>query len=330
MHFVSTSIYQKAKILAEQEGLDFKILSKHQQHPGIKSESNYLPIDLLFEVYEAADKYLKSGFSIRQGKQLLSSDYGTLGLAWRTCWFAKDILNCTERFMVLVTDQGSAQLIEKEGKTFMKLHRPALRRGVEMANETTFVMLLNVLREVTATNISPISVHFSHNSVETSHFQDFFQVSTTFSSPENMIVFSTKDLEVPTTKADQSIQQYLIERMQEEATNIQVYADHLLQTIKELIEESLPSGIPSLVQVADYVKLSPRTLKRRLANKSVTFRELVQQIQKEVALNYLKSSTKSIGEITFLTGFSEQSAFNRAFKRWTGEAPTSYRTKTTQ
>ena len=92
-----------------------------------------------------------------------------------------------------------------------------------------------------------------------------------------------------------------------------------------MVKESLPSGIPSLIQVADHVGMSPRTLKRRLSDKGASFRELVQELQKDVALEYLKNSNKSLSEITFLTGFSDPSAFNRAFKRWTGQAPSSFR-----
>ena len=113
--------------------------------------------------------------------------------------------------------------------------------------------------------------------------------------------------------------------MKEEQESINSQADHLLKSIKSLIQESLPSGIPSLIQVAEHVNLSPRTLKRRLAEKSKSFRELVQEIQEETALDLLLNSHKSLSEITFLTGFSELSAFNRAFKRWKGEAPSSYR-----
>jgi AraC-like DNA-binding protein len=98
-----------------------------------------------------------------------------------------------------------------------------------------------------------------------------------------------------------------------------------LKEIIRLITEALPSGIPSIIQVAEYLGLSARTLNRRLADKGLTFRELVQNIQQDEARNLLRNPGLSMGEIAFQTGFSEQSAFNRAFKRWTGLSPADYR-----
>lgn len=330
MHFVSSTILRKALRLAEKEGVNAHLLSEIVSHPSLINQEDYVPIDLLFRTYEIADEYLEPGFSIRQGKQLQSEDYGTLGLSWRTCWYAKDIFYRLVRFMVLVTDHGSTELTEREGELVLKMIRPTTRRGEEMANETAFVMFINVLKEVCENAIYPTNVQFNHASDHEQLFRSFFTCSTEFNAGKNALFFKVKDLETQTLKADQHISDYLLSRMEEEQKDIQVNGDYLLKGIQNLIRESLPSGIPSLIQVADHVKLSPRTLKRRLAEKSFTFRELVQQIQKETSLDYLKRSDLSISEIAFLTGFSELSAFNRAFKRWYNQSPSSFRNSSSE
>jgi AraC-like DNA-binding protein len=113
--------------------------------------------------------------------------------------------------------------------------------------------------------------------------------------------------------------------MNEEMRGIHANTDRLLGNIHKLIVEGLPGGIPSVIQVAEYLGMSPRTLKRRLSEKGLTFRDLVQKIQQDVSLDLIKNSPLSMAEIAFQTGFSEQSAFNRAFKRWTGESPADFR-----
>lgn len=328
MPFVSSSIYHKAVNLSLREGLDQTLLTGLQHEKEVLTNAKYLPIQCLFEVYELADQALEAGFGIRQGKQMSSDDYGTLGLAWRTCWHARDILLRTERFMILVTDHGSARLEEeKNGLTKIILDREASRRGLEIANETTFVMLTNIIREVTGKDIFPRNVSFKHPSQDAHLFGKYFQCPVKFDAEENAIQFDTADLEIPTVKADKHIQQYLVERMDEEIRGISLQVDTLLSEIQLLIKESLPSGIPSILHVAEHQGLSARTLKRRLNEKGKTFRELVQHVQQEEALALLKTSRQSISEIAFLTGFSEQSAFNRAFKRWTGQSPSNYRKK---
>lgn len=325
MPFVSASIYHKAIRLAFQEGLSPDLLAHHRERQEIRKGAPYLPMDLLLEAYELADQHLAAGFGVRQGIQLHSDDYGTLGLSWKTCWRARDVLERIERYMILVTDQGEARLEPHPQTTRMYLLRDASRRGVEMANETTFVMLSGIIREVTGTAIQPVRVEFKHRSLQPAPFRDHFPCPVYFGQAENVIEFHTHDLDVPTIKADKHLQRFLLTHLEEEKKGIHAQADQLLGEIHQLIEEALPSGIPSLSQVADYLHMSSRTLRRRLATKQLSFRELVQGIQHELAVDLLRHSEQSIGEIAFRTGFSEQSAFHRAFKRWTGHSPADYR-----
>lgn len=328
MHFVSSSIYHKATRLALSEGLSPDHFVHHQDSEALRQGAKYIPIDLLLDLYELADQYLEPGFGLRQGRQLNSDDYGTLGLSWKTCRRAKEVLDRIERFMVLVTDHGHVRIEESGGITKVKLYRDAGRKGVETANEATFVMLTGVLNEVTGEEIRPVYVHFKHSSEAMDVFSDFFQCPVHFGQAIYSIQFRTADLEITTTKADKSIQQFLVERMNEEKKGIHANADQLLKEIHTLVLEALPSGIPSVIQIAEYLGMSARTLKRRLAEKGHSFRDLVQKIQRDISVDLLRNSTQSIGEIAFQTGFSEQSAFNRAFKRWTGQSPVDYRKHT--
>ncbi|MBV6641123.1 MAG: helix-turn-helix domain-containing protein [Cyclobacteriaceae bacterium] len=325
MHFVSSSIYHKAKQLSLAGGMPSNQFDHHQGVKEVQQGGKYIPITLLLEVYEWAIQNLPPDFSIHQGKQLNPDDYGTLGLSWKTCWQAKDILDRTERFMVLVTDHGSIRMEESNGYTTAYLLRDANRLGVEIANEVSFVMLANIINEVTGKTISPSLVTFKHAARSVAPFNSFFGCQVHFDHQHYSIQYKTDDLNVRTIKADKSIHQFLVERMDEEKRGIHASADQLMGKIHKLIEESLPSGIPSIIQVADYLGMSARTLKRRLSDKGITFRDYVQQIQQEVATDLIRSSARSMAEIAFQTGFSEQSAFNRAFKRWTGQSPADFR-----
>lgn len=325
MTFVSSSIYHKAVLLSLNEGLPSRLLAHHKKRNEIIRGDKYIPTELLLQVYELADKHLETGFGVRQGRLLNSEDYGTLGLSWRTCWRAIDVLDRTARYMILVTDHGSARIEQSEGYTKIVILREAYRRGVEMANETSFVMIAGVIKEVTGRDIHPVSVCFKHSVIDTTPFTDYFKCSVSFGQEENAIQYENSAIDIPTIKADKSIHQFLVERMKEEQKEIHTNADRMLSKLYKLIEESLPSGIPSILQVAENLNMSARTLNRRLAEKNLTFRDLVQKIQYEVCIKLLKNSTQSVGEIAFLTGFSEQSAFNRAFKKWTDLTPSEFR-----
>jgi AraC-like DNA-binding protein len=79
--------------------------------------------------------------------------------------------------------------------------------------------------------------------------------------------------------------------------------------------------------VAKSVAISPRTLQRRLEQQGLDFKKLVRDTRHQFALEYLKDHANTLTQIAFLLGYSEVSAFNRAFKRWTGSTPLDYRRK---
>ena len=77
-------------------------------------------------------------------------------------------------------------------------------------------------------------------------------------------------------------------------------------------------------KVADTLAISTRTLQRRLKDEETSFANLLEEIRRDLASRYILDNTHSLTEISFLLGFSDESAFSRAFKRWTGQSPREY------
>jgi AraC-like DNA-binding protein len=103
------------------------------------------------------------------------------------------------------------------------------------------------------------------------------------------------------------------------------FQDDLISRSTALVLRELTSGPPTAAWVATELALSQRSFQRRLSELGLTYQELLDQTRHDLARRYLDDPSKSVTEITFLLGFSEQSAFTRAFKRWSGIAPTAYR-----
>ncbi|HEY7817075.1 MAG TPA: helix-turn-helix domain-containing protein, partial [Vicinamibacteria bacterium] len=97
------------------------------------------------------------------------------------------------------------------------------------------------------------------------------------------------------------------------------------ERLRRLLTEELCGGRPTLEHLAARLHMSPRTLHRRLDDEGTTFRRIVTDVRRETAERHLREPVLAIGEIAFLLGFSEASAFHRAFKRWTGRRPLEYR-----
>ena len=285
-----------------------------------------VPADNFFALHERLDRELGPGFSVRIGQEMKMDDYGVLGLSWKTCSKAGEIFERCERYFHLLSNTYVFK-VEREGElSKIYLFREAHRRGVELSNEATFSATVVVLQAMTETDIAPVSVAFQHQPPrDLKSYHAAFPCPILFRQPQNVLSYKTSDLNTRTAKADISIHQFLMARVEEETKGIEVSAIKIASDVEALIKDALPSGIPSILQIGEHMGMSSRTLNRRLAQNGVTFRELVRRTQEKISMELLQNSSNTISEIAFQTGFSEQSAFSRAFKRWTGQSPLEYR-----
>jgi len=93
--------------------------------------------------------------------------------------------------------------------------------------------------------------------------------------------------------------------------------------------DELSSGEGTAEDTAKQLHMSSRTLQRKLAEANTSYLQLVDDTRKDLALRYIEDERRSVTDITFSLGFSQPSAFTRAFKRWTGLSPSDYRTRAT-
>lgn len=285
-----------------------------------------IPAEEFFTVHEALDKELGPGFGVRVGQQMKIEDYGVLGLSWRTCSSAGEIFKRSDRYFKLLSNTFTWRIQEEDDLSHIMLERNSGRRGLELSTEASLSATVVVLQNITEKRILPNQVTFKHGAPgDLRSYEDAFQCPVLFNQTHYSLTYKTSDLRTRTAKADASINKFLLERVEEEANGLIVSGSKLVFDVQTLIREALPSGIPGINQIAGHIGMSNRSLTRRLAESNESYRDLVRKTQEEVSKELLKNSTGSIGEIAFATGFSEQSAFNRAFKRWTGIAPVEFR-----
>ena len=101
--------------------------------------------------------------------------------------------------------------------------------------------------------------------------------------------------------------------------------DDLFERVRSTIRVKLPSGYPSLEQIAAELRLPAAAIQRELAEHGLTYKHAVEAMRRNLAALYLHQRHLPLTEIAFLLGYSELSAFSRAFARWTGQSPRAYR-----
>ncbi|MGH7931457.1 MAG: AraC family transcriptional regulator [Candidatus Binatia bacterium] len=192
-------------------------------------------------------------------------------------------------------------------------------------NELAMVVALNTLRLMVGSRWRPVEVQFVHpEPASISEHLRVFGAPVLFGCPAAALVIDRELLERQVPAADPRLYGILkryLDRVLEEMPS----EDDLLALARRSIGELMRDGDPTLARVARNLAMSPRTLERRFDERGVSFKTLMADTRRRFAINYLKDPANTLTEIAFLLGYSEVSAFNRAFKRWTGQSPMAYR-----
>jgi AraC-like DNA-binding protein len=94
---------------------------------------------------------------------------------------------------------------------------------------------------------------------------------------------------------------------------------------RSVLIKLLPSGHVSIEEIAAKLSMSVRTLRRRLKDSGTSFKDLLAETRRELGERYIQDNSMSLTEVAFMLGFSDSSSFSRAYKKWTGQSPSNYR-----
>lgn len=153
----------------------------------------------------------------------------------------------------------------------------------------------------------------------------FYGRPVLFNQREISVVMREADMALPVQQNLNSLENYIARAPQD------LFTPRLNQTLAHQVRQSILSriqqlaGVPSMAQVAAELGLHPQTLRRRLQQEGSDYREVRTQARRDVAIWMLTRSDQSVEEISETLGFSESSAFIRAFKTWMGMTPMAYR-----
>lgn len=161
----------------------------------------------------------------------------------------------------------------------------------------------------------------SHSYRESGHL---FNVPMRFGAPTSSIAFDANWLAEPVV-ADPHHLQTLARRLP--GALLVRFRDHssLPERVRLRLQQQLVAGLPSLEQTAWHLKMTPHSLRRRLAESGTSFQGIKNALRRDVAIELLTRSSLPLGDISQQLAFSEPSTFHRSFKLWTGVAPGEYR-----
>jgi AraC-like DNA-binding protein len=266
-------------------------------------------------------------FGLQFAAQMPWSDLGILGYVMRhSPTLASALENACRYFAV---QQTLGQMTFSRGRTDACITYSLDHPGLGPARQNTELLLLLMVRfcreAIGNPDWAPSSVRFVHNAPsDTSRHDRFFGTNVRFGRPENAIVIPSADLDAPLKTADAALLP-ILRRHAEDCLPKFAEPGNYADVVKRLVTESLSTGSVSIDEIAARMETSSRSLQRRLRDSGKTFQQVLGETRLALSQRYLEDRSLSLTETAFLLGYSDLSAFSRAFRRWTGKSPLSFR-----
>jgi AraC-like DNA-binding protein len=186
---------------------------------------------------------------------------------------------------------------------------------------------LKALRLIANRTLRPIRTTFAHaRNSELGEFGRFYGCPVEFGASSDLLEFANDTLSIPLT-GDAELLKALRPFCDEAAKERQTEAGTLRIAVENEVEKLLPDGTAKKHLVAKALALGDRTLSRRLADEGTTYEEVVDQLRRSLAIQYVKEPGMSLSQIAWLLGYEGSASFNHAFRRWTGRSPSAARSQ---
>jgi AraC-like DNA-binding protein len=169
---------------------------------------------------------------------------------------------------------------------------------------------------------APLEAHFRHAQPEdmTTH-ERVLRGQVRFGMEHDAIIFPKIALAIPLRTADPDLLPVLDAQASRLLATSLREALPLPERVRQLLRSELEHGNPTTERVAERLKMSERTLRRRLAEHQTSLKEILDSLRRELSLELLGTPNTTIEEVALRLGFSDATAFHRAFRRWTGKTP---------
>ena len=274
-----------------------------------------------------AERIADPAFALRAARCWHPSNLGALGYAWLASSTLRTALQRLERYNRILSEKATFRL-ENSSKGLRLVFEHGRKDTVVAALGTDYALsiVMDMCRMNFGASLRALEVTLCRaRPAEPAPWEHFFGCRARFGDARNSILLSRRDVDEPLPVSNRQIAGTLDAILTRQLADLD--RSNVAARCKAALLDRMASGETPGEEVARTLHMSWRTLQRKLSDADLTYQRLVDETRRDLALRYIEDPGKSITEITFLLGFSGQSAFTRAFRRWTGASPSEYRTR---
>lgn len=263
-------------------------------------------------------------FGVTLGKFWHPSYMHALGYSWLASSTLRTALQRFVRFSHVVNQATVLELSEEGELIFVDWINPSPGKDEGWRADAFMSILLSMCRANYGEDLDPVSINFKHNKpVQVGDYFAYFRCPIEFNSSNDRLILAKNVVDQKLPGSNPLIAQISDNEMMKYLAKLN--NDDIVQRTKAAIIEMLPDGRTSDAYAAKLLNISIRTLQRRLAETGTTYRKLLTEVRKELASTYIQNQHLTLTELSYQLGYSEVSAFSRAFKQWTGQSPKTFR-----
>lgn len=317
------------------------LLWKYLEHTGMDPEPVYkkagidprlitdpearIDIDKVNRLWKEAVVVIDNpAFCVKMVEHWHPSMAGALGYAWLVSSTLRQAMTRVDRYIHTVTEGLTTKLEDVPAGLKLSFISDDSYELQPQQHTLMIAIVMHMCRFNFGDELVAVEIQLARTQPEDAgYIHDFFRCPVIFDAAVDSITISAADADVELPSAnkqialmhDEMLTKYLIE----------IKKGDIVGQVKNIILQNLPDGQVTEQMVANRLNLSERSMQRRLQEHGTTFRFLFDDVRAMLAKQYIGNPGNRVIDIAFLLGFSDQSAFSRAFRKWTGKSPVDYR-----
>jgi AraC-like DNA-binding protein len=322
---VNGGLAQLVALFCQQQGLSIPAVCLHYQ------SSQRIPFTVWQDMLQQVNAlYQQPALGLQIARLIQPAHIGIMGYLGLSCQTLGEALNRFERYHRLAYDCNALRIDLQANSLQDQSVEISWGTNVgkpgQLVDETAIALFKTSAEQL----IDPEKLQLSHIQFvnpapsDTTIYNDYFGCPVQFAADRTRICFSVRQLSLPIRRADYTLRQ-LLENQAAALLHELPEHDHFDQQLQAHMTQAVQQGNIQIDAIAAQLGLSARGLQRELAKRHYTFQQRLAQIRETLAKQYLLDHRLSLIDIALLLGYSEQSAFQRAFRQWTGQTPYQWR-----
>jgi AraC-like DNA-binding protein len=277
-------------------------------------------------LWRAIAAALDDEFFGQDSRRMKVGSFAMLCHAVLSCKTLGQALDRSLRFYALILDDisGSAERDAKEARIVLHGHAAGVSQRV-FAHELLLMLLYGLSCWLVGRRIPILRTEFSYpEPAHSAEYRLMYCADLRFDRPNTLLAFEASYLDLPVVQNERSAKEFL--RTAPESILLKYKnVSSLTARVRRRLRQFLPGKVPDFEELAAELSMTPATMRRRLNEEGESYQSIKDQLRRDLAISYLSHSNRSVMDIAVELGFSERSAFHRAFRKWTGASPAEFR-----